>query len=95
MAFSIEQDRAARALNEVVSESEPECFAGVSTVNSEEGRVLVKKRRMAIRRKAARWRAKLKGEQRFLSRKVSKRTSKISQDCPTIRPDIESFKIIM
>ena len=61
MASSIEdheQDRAARALNgEVVSESEPVCVAGVSTVNSEEGRSLVKKRRMAIRRKAARWHA--------------------------------------
>ena len=46
---------------------------------------------MAIQRKAARWRVKAKAEQRFLSRKVSKRTSKLLQDCPTIGAEIESF----
>ena len=87
-----EQERTARAINgEIVSESETECLVGVSEVSSEEGKALIKKRRMAIRRKAVRLRTKAIAEQACLSRKVTKRTSKLLQDCPTIGEEIESF----
>ena len=99
MASSVqdcEQDKIARAINgEVVSDSdsEPECLVGVSTINinSEEGKIFIKKKRMAIKNKAARLRKKAKAERKFLSRQVSNRTSKLLQDCPNIGAVIESF----
>ena len=87
-----EQERTARAINgEIVSDSETKCFVGVSEVSSEEGKALVKKRRMAIRRKAVKLCTKAIAEQAFLSGKVTKRTSKLLQNCPTIGAEIESF----
>ena len=87
-----EQERTARAINgEIVSESETENLVGVSEISSEEGKALIKKRRMAIRRKAMRLRTKAIAEQSFLCRKVTNRTSKLLQDCPTIGAEIESF----
>ena len=97
MASSIqdrEQDKIAQAINrEIVSDSdsEPECPAGVSTINSEEGKVLIKKKRMTIRRKAARLHKKAKAERKFLSQQMSNRTSKLLQDCPNIGAVIKSF----
>ena len=99
MASSVqdcEQEKIARAINgEVVSDSDSELerLVGVSTINinSEEGKALIKKKRMAIKNKAARLRKKAKAERKFLSRQVSNRTSKLLQDCPNIGAVIESF----
>lgn len=52
---------------------------------------LVLKKRVAIRRRAKRLRAKAIAERRYLSRKVSKRTSEIVKDCPNIGATIEAF----
>ena len=90
-----EQERMARSINgEIVSESEsedPEQYIGVKSIMSEEGKTLVQKKRTAIKRRARRLRAKALAERRFLSWKVSKRTSKILRDCPNIGQTIESF----
>lgn len=89
------EERIARSINgEVVSESEsdnPEQYVGIKDVMSQRGKAIVKKRRTAIRRRARRERAKALAERRFLSRKVSKRTSKIIRDCPDIGEKIELF----
>lgn len=58
---------------------------------SEEGRLLIAKRRKAIQQQKRRLRAKAIAEKRLLSRKRSKRVSKILTDCPNIGKDIEEF----
>ena len=72
---SYEEDRNARVINgEVVSESESEDsqeFDGVKRVIDQAGKSLVRKRRMAIKRRARRLRTKLVAEKRFLSKKIS------------------------
>ena len=92
---SYEEERMARSINgEIVSESEsedPEQYIGVKNVMSEAGKLLVMKKRTAIKKRARRLRAKTLAERRFLSRKVSKRTSKILRHCPNIGETIESF----
>ena len=88
MNQSCEQERIARSINgEIVSESEsddPEQYIGVKSVSSAAGRKLIHKKRVSIRRRARRMRAKLTAERRFLARKVSNRTSRILRDCPNI-----------
>ena len=90
-----DQDRIARAVNgEIVSESEsenPEAYMSVSDPLSTAGRELITKKRAMIRRRARRRREKAIAEQRFLSRKVSKRVSKILQKFPDIGETIENF----
>ena len=92
---SYEDERLARSINgEVVSESDsedPEQYVGVKSVMSEASKVLVRKKRITIKRRARRLRAKAVAERRFLSRKVSKRISKILRDCPNIGETVESF----
>ena len=92
---SYNEERIARSINgDIVSESDsedPEQYVGVKSATSEAGKVLVQKKRMTIKRRAKRLRAKAVAERRFLSRKVSKRTSKILRDCPNIGETIESF----
>ena len=84
------EERIARSINgEVVSESEsdkPEQYVGIKDVMSQREKAIVKKRRRARRE-----RARALAERRFLSRKVSKRTSKIIRDCPDIGEKIELF----
>lgn len=91
---SYSEERTERIVNgEIVSESEednPEDYIGI-LCDVKSNTELIRKKRMAIKRKANRLRSKLLAEQRFLSRKVSKRTSKILQDHPDIGKTIESF----
>ena len=88
-------DRIARSVNgEVVSETEsdnPEDYLNPASAASESTKALIKKRRMAIKQRMRRIRAKSLAEERFLAQKVSSRTSKILRDCPDIGNTIESF----
>lgn len=92
---SYEQERIARSINgEIVSESEsddPDHYVGIKSITSAAGRELIRKKRVSIKTRARRMRAKLIAEKRLLARKVSKRTSKILRDCPNIGDTIESF----
>ena len=88
-------ERAAWILNGcVVSESEsddPEVFAKLKEPLSEQGRMLISKRRKAIRRRARRSRAKAIAERRLLSKKKSDRCSKILSECKDIGKVIKKF----
>lgn len=90
-----EQDKIARALNsEIVTESEsddPDSYCGMTNILSESGKKLIQKKRKAIRRRAQRLKFKTISEQRFLSRRVSPRVSKIENECPNIGTVIEEF----
>lgn len=90
-----EQQHTARALNgEIVSESEsddPESYVMITDPLSEEGKLLIKKKRAAIHRKMKRQQAKATAERRLLSRKVTKRVSQIIKECPDIGKTIETF----
>lgn len=87
--------RDARIINgEVVSESEsedPQEFEGIKTAMNEASKCLVRKRCIAIKRRARRLHAKAVAEKRFLSRKRSKAVSRILRDCPNIGETIELF----
>ena len=86
---SYEQQRLARCINgEVVSESEsdnPEEYLNVKNSQNinDAGKKIILKKRNAIKWRALRFHVKAIAE-RFLSRKVSKRVSKIVRDCPNI-----------
>ena len=75
--------------------SESECDDPTEYVNvdvmSEKGKALIQKKREAIRKRARRHHAKLLAEKRFLSRKVSRRVSKIINECPNIGQTIETI----
>ena len=92
---SYEQDRTARSLNgEIISDSEsdnPECYVGITDPLSDKAKHLIAKKCAAIRRRARRRKKKAVAERRFLSRKISKRVSKILIDCPNIGETIETF----
>ena len=92
---SYDQERMARAVNgEVVSESEsddPEAYTALSEPLSAKGKELIARKRIAIRRRSKRRQEKAIAEQRFLSRKVSKRGSRIVSKFPDIGETIESF----
>ena len=82
-------ERIVRSVNgEIVSETEsdnPIDYIEMSRTS------LIEKKRRAIQTRARRQRAKLIAQQRFLSRKVGKRISKILADCPDIGKVMESF----
>ena len=90
-----EDDHTARALNgEIVSDIEsddPNSYIGVTDPFSAAGKDLVKKKRVAIHRRAKRKQAKAVAERRILARKLSKKTSKILKECPDIGKEIETF----
>lgn len=90
-----EEERLARMLNgEVVTDSEadnPDDYVELNNVVNESSRKLIAKRRKAIKRRAQRERAKAFAERRFLTRKTSKRVSKIMKECPDIGKTIEKF----
>ena len=92
---SYKQGRITKSVNgQVVSDSESddaEQYVGLQSIASTAGRELVRKKCRTIRRRCRRLRAKAVAERRFLLRKLSKRTSKILQDCPNIGETIESF----
>ena len=89
-------DQIARAVNrDIVSESDsdvdPQDLVGITDPLSSAAKALVIKRRVAIQRKARRLKAKAIAQRRFLSRKVSKRTSNILANCPHIGERIEEY----
>lgn len=88
-------ERNARALNRlIVSEIEsddPTSYVGLHDPFSEAGRSVILARRKAIQRRNRRLRAKKIAEQRFLSKKKSKRVSKILAECSDIGKVIEDF----
>ena len=90
-----EQDQIARIVNgEIVSESEsddPEKYVGLLNPFSESAKSLVVKRRQQIRRRARRQKAKAVAERRFLSRKISKKGSRILKECPDVGKTIEAY----
>ena len=90
-----ELERTARIVNGcVVSESEsdnPEQYTNLEDPFTEQGRMLISKRKKIIRRRARHLRAKAIAEQRFLSKKKSDRCSKILTKCKDIGKVIEKF----
>jgi len=88
-----EQEHIARIVNgDIVSESEsddPEKYVGLSDPFSESAKSLVVKRRHQIRR---RQKAKAIAERRFLSRKMSKKGSRILKECPDVGKTIEAYR---
>lgn len=88
-----DEDRIARAVNgEIVSASESdslEAYTNVTELLSTAGKA---KKRMKIKRRARRRREKAIAEQRFLSRKVSKRANQIFQMFPDIGETIETVE---
>ena len=90
-----EQERLARTVNgEVVTDSEsdnPDDFVGLTSILDEAGKQLISKRRATIKRRAQRTKAKAVAKRRFLSKKLSKKVSRIMQNCPDIGKTIESF----
>ena len=91
-----EQTKLARALNgEVVTESDCETSDSTSDdptdLTTERIRNLVSKKRRAIKRRARYLRAKTVAKKRLLVKKISKRTSKILNDCPDMGKVIEAY----
>ena len=77
-----QQEKLARAINgEIVTDSESD----VNDITD------IYKKKLSIQRRAQRCCKKLVTEKRYLSRKISKRTSKIIRDCPDIGETIEKF----
>lgn len=89
------QDRIARIVNgEIVSESDsddPGSYVGLTDPLSQAGKTLVAKKRASIQRRARRRQMKAVAEKRFLSRKISKKGSKILKQCPDIGKTIETY----
>ncbi len=95
MNDAYDSQRTVRVLNGcVVTDTEPDdpqSFASLRDPFSESGRLLICQRQRAIQRQTRRLRAKAIAEQRFLSKKVSRRVSKILTDCQGIGKVIENF----
>ena len=76
-ASTTHEERIARSVNgEIVSDSESEDgeeYYGIKSVHSEAGKALVRKKQLAIKRRAMRLKAKAIAEKRFLCRNVSKK----------------------
>ena len=94
------EERICRIINgEVVTDTEsddPEAYVGLKddfskTSLSEASIALVKKKRISIRRRGSRLKAKMIAERRFLSRKCSKRQNWILSKCPDIGNVIEEY----
>ena len=74
------------------SESDdPSDYINLHNPLSEKGKKCIKSRRAAIRRRNRRVQAKAIAQQGYLSRKVSKRVSKILKECPNLGETIEDF----
>ena len=90
-----QRDREAAAFNaDVVSDSDtddPDEYLRMSHPHSEEAKVLIAKKVLAIRRKSQRQKAKAIAERNFLGRMTSKRVRGIVRDFPNIGNDIEEF----
>ena len=72
--------------------SEAEIWArGVTSVLDKQGKLLIKKKRAAIRRKCVRQTKKRLAEARLMKRKRSKKVGKIISECPGIGNEIEQF----
>ena len=91
---NIEDNRLARMMNgDIVTDSEsddPEALVGQYRL-SEQVKLMILKRRAAIRRRKQRYKAKLMVDKRFLSRKVSKTLRGVLLQCPGIGKEIEAF----
>ena len=92
---SYDQGRIARAVNEeIVSESEsdnPEAYTNLLDPLCASGKDLITKKRTMIRRRARRRREKAIADQHFLSRKRSKRVSRVIEKFPDIGETIENY----
>ena len=90
-----DQECTAGALNgNIVSESEYEDvndYVGLKGTFSDRTRTLVSEKRKSLQRCARRQRLKLIEQRRFLSRRKSKRVSKVIQECPDIGETVERF----
>lgn len=90
-----ESERTAEVLNGlIVSDMEsdnPDEYIELQNPLSDAGRLLILKRRRAIKRRASRMRAKAIANQKFLARKSPKRVSKVLTECPNIGLEIEKF----
>ena len=88
------QQRVANAINgDVVTDSEsddPDSYIGLDP-KTELGKMVIVKKRAAIKRRARKLRAKMIAEKHFLCNKTSKRVSKILQQCPDIGKVIETY----
>ena len=91
-----ENERIARAVNgEIVTDSESDINAedlvGLHDIVNNKGKSIIQRLRTAIKLRAKRMKARVIAEERFLSRKVSKRISKVKKECPDIGKTIEDF----
>ena len=91
-----ENERIARAVNgEIVTDSESDINAedlvGLHDIVNNKGKSIIQRLRTAIKLRASRMKARVIAEERFLSRKVSKRISKVKKECPDIGKTIEDF----
>lgn len=91
-----ENERVARAVNgEIVTDSEsdinPEDLVDLHDITNDKAKSIIQKHRTAIKLHARRMKAKVIAEERFLSRKVSKRISNVKKECPNIGKTIEDF----
>lgn len=83
-----EQDKLARSVNgEIVTESESSC----DELANETKQLIIKRKRLSIKRRARRLKTRLLAEQRFLQRRLTKKTSKILTECPNIGHVVEEF----
>lgn len=76
---------------EIVTDTEsdnPDDYVRISETTSEDVKALI---RQTIQSRARRLRAKLVAQQRFLSSRISKKTSRISSECPDIGKTMEKF----
>ena len=90
-----EDDRITEQVNGIIvtdSESDnPEDYVRVQSLNPSSNKPLLLKRRKAIRKWARRLRVKTVVQSRLLSKKTSKRMSKILMECPDIGKCMEKF----
>lgn len=81
--------RTERHINEeVVSDSDSE-YEPIHDSSSMKD--VLRKKRLALKRRARRLRAKLTAERRFLTRRILRQTSKIIEECPDIGEVIEKY----
>lgn len=82
-----EEDRTCRSLNgEIVSDSESS-----DDEICHENKLQVLKKKLTLKRQIKRLKSKAIAKSRFLSRKITKKTSKILTECPNIGNVIEEY----
>ena len=90
-----ESERIANMINgDVVTDSEsddPENYIGIKDPTSSSAVTIIAKQRAINKRQMRRLQAKLIAEENFLSRKVSKKVSRILMECPDIGTVIEKY----